>query len=85
MKYALVELYEDKFGDMRCTYLCKDMRQQGFIYTNPALCPNTVLFDAEEEAVEWGNYNIAPVSTGTNIFRVVNVDEKDIFVMRLEG
>jgi len=85
MKHGIVEIYEDKFGDHRFTYVCEEASMNGFIYTDPKLNPHVKLFDTEAEALGWGNQNLAPTSTGSNVFKAIEIDTKDIFVARLKG
>ena len=85
MKHVIIEVYEDKYGEFRSQYICVDESQNSFMYTNTKIDKHTKFFDTEEEAVEWGNQNIVPVRNGRNLFKVVNMHEKDIFVARLEG
>jgi hypothetical protein len=85
LKYCIIELFEDVHEEMQCVYICESVVQHDFIYTNDTINAETALFDTNDEAVAWGNQNIAPTSHGSNVFRVVPISEKEIFKMRLEG
>ena len=91
MKYVLVEILKRKelFDTDKVVvdrvYICVEEEQQGFIYTDRKFTTKVKIFNTNDEAVEWGNYNLAPTAKRMmSFFKVIEVEEKDIFVT-LEG
>ena len=90
MKYAIIEIFEKKNAletvHLNHTYICVDEEQQGFIYTDHKFTPMVKIFDTQDEAVEWGNQNLARTAKRMkSFFKVMDIEEKDIFVTRLAG